>query len=84
MSDSPDPMIPVPVPPLAVLLLTMQERMGRPLTKIEVIIARDHCHCIMMPRSQMLAMERERGYVDVDPNNVWDAWLQFLSEQGGH
>lgn len=81
MSDSPDPLIPVPVPPLAVLLLTMQERMQRPLTKIEVIIARDNCQCVMLPRSRMLEMERERGYADVDPNNVWESWLAFLSRR---
>lgn len=83
MSDAPDDLIPVPIPPLAVLLLTLQERMQRPLTKLEVIIARDNCHCVMLPRSQMLEMERERGYPDVDPNNVWDSWLAFLNTRQG-
>ena len=81
MSDPHDPLIPVPIPDLAVLLHTLQERQGRPLTKIEVMIARDHCHCVMLPLSKKLEMDRARGYPDVDPANVWESWQAFLGNR---
>jgi hypothetical protein len=81
MPDTQESLTPVPVPPLAVLLLTLQERMQRPLTKLEVIIARDNCHCVMMTQQQKLALEDERGYPDVDPNHVWESWQAFLSKR---
>lgn len=77
MSDQDDPLIPVPIPDLGVLLLTLQQRQQRPLTKIEVLIARDHCHCVMLPLSQKLQRDQERGYPDVDPADVWDSWQAF-------
>ena len=81
MEHPDDPLIPVPIPALAALLLALEERKQRPLTKIEVLIARDHCHCVMLPQSQKRAMELERGYADVEPENVWESWLAFKNQR---
>ncbi len=83
MSDPHDPLMPVPIPALAALLMALEERKQRPLTRLEVIIARDHCHCVMLPLSQKRAMDEARGYADVDPENVWESWSQFLATHKG-
>ncbi len=81
LPDPDDPLIPVPMPALVVLLLELQERLQRPLTRVEGLIARDHCHCVMLPRSRQLEMAVERGYTDIDPNTVWESWQAFLASR---
>lgn len=72
-----DPLVPVPIPPLAVLLLALERQKGAPLTEDEVLDARDNCVCMMLPVSKRDAMAESRGYRDIDPAECWEEWLAF-------
>jgi hypothetical protein len=72
-----EPLVPVPIPPLGILLLHLEEQKGAPLTQQEVIDARDKAVCMMMRLSHKQALEDKRGYRDVDPGNVWVDWQAF-------
>ena len=79
--DSPqEPLVPVPIPALGVLLLNIEKKKGEPLSQAEVLDARDKAVCMMLPPSAKVAMEEKRGYRDIDPENVWEEWLQFRAE----
>ena len=75
-----DRLIPVPVPALGVLLLNLEKQKGAPLSEAEVIEARDKAVCMMLPLSAKVQMDEKRGYRDIDPENVWAAWLAFKAE----
>lgn len=67
----------VPVPALVAVLLNLEKRKGSALTETEVIEARDTAVCIAMPRSALEAVIEARGYLDIDPEDAWEAWLAF-------
>lgn len=69
-----DPLIPVPIPALVTLLIASEREKGAPLTEEEVLEIRDNCGCMMLPLSQKRKAEAERGYSDIDPDNVWTDW----------
>lgn len=75
-----DPLIPVPIPALGVLLLHLENQKGSSLTEEEVISARDKAVCMMLPLSKKNALDEKRGYRDIDPENVWPEWLAFRQE----
>lgn len=77
---STEPLVPTPVPALAVLLLNLEKQKGSPLTEAEALEARDKAACIMLPLSQKRAMDQARGYRDIDPENVWEEWLAIRDE----
>ena len=79
-----DPLIPVPIPALGVLLLNLEKQEGAPLSESEVIEARDKAVCMMLPLSAKVQMEEKRGYRDIDPENVWVEWLAFKAEAQGN
>jgi len=78
-----DPLVPVPVPALGVLLLAVEGQKCAPLTQQEVLQVRDSAVCIVMPLSVRTAMEAKRGYRDIDPENVWKEWLIFRAQAAG-
>ena len=67
-------LVPVPIPALVALLLSLERQRGRPLTEAEVWEARDKAVCIMMPISVRDKMIERRGYDDIDPENAWAEW----------
>jgi hypothetical protein len=75
-----DPLIPVPIPALGVMLLHLEKQKGSALTQVEVISARDKAVCMMLPLSKKNALDEKRGYRDIDPENVWAEWLAFRQE----
>jgi hypothetical protein len=79
-----DPLIPVPIPALGVLLLNLEKQKGGPLSESEVIETRDKAVCIMLPLSAKVQMDEKRGYRDIDPENVWVEWLAFKAETQGN
>ena len=79
-----DPLIPVPIPALGVLLLNLENQKGAPLSESEVIEARDKAVCMMLPLSAKVQMDEQRGYRDIDPENVWVEWLAFKAEAQGN
>jgi hypothetical protein len=62
------------IPSLAAQLLAAERKAGRPLTRAEVEALRDRAPSIVMEPRDARAMERVRGYADVDPGAVWEHW----------
>jgi hypothetical protein len=83
VDDPADPLIPVPIPALGILLLNLEKQKGSPLSEQEVLEIRDKAVCIMLPLSAKYAMDEKRGYHDVNPENVWPEWKKFRAEALG-
>ncbi|OBV11021.1 hypothetical protein [Erythrobacter dokdonensis] len=64
------------VPALVAVLLNKEREKGSPLTEAEVIEIRDTSEVIAATREQHLEVIKERGYLDIDPENVWEAWQE--------
>ena len=79
MSDS-DNLVIYPVPSLVATLLNRERAKGNPLTEEEVIQIRDACPSIAMRHETARAMDEERGYKDIDPENCWEEWLAARGE----
>jgi uncharacterized protein YegJ (DUF2314 family) len=75
-----EPLVPVPIPALSVLLLHLEKQKGAPLSEQEVSETRDKAACIMLPLSAKRAMDEKRGYQDINPENVWLEWQAFRAE----
>ncbi|MEM7702740.1 MAG: hypothetical protein AAF251_12440 [Pseudomonadota bacterium] len=68
------------VPALVAVLLNKEREKGAPLTEQEVIQLRDTSEAIVMTREQHLEVIEGRGYLDIDPENVWEAWQEARKE----
>jgi hypothetical protein len=66
-------LVPVFMPALHPLLLALEAREG-PLTEARVLQARDEAACMMMAPRDAQALERSRGYRDIDPGLAWEQW----------
>lgn len=64
----------VHVPALVAVLLVKEKDKGSPLTEEEVIEIRDQSQCIAMPLYAKRKVDEGRGYIDIDPGNVWEEW----------
>lgn len=64
----------VPIPPLVTVLLSQERAKGSPLTEAEVLQIRDGVICMTMRVSAARKLAEERGYDDIDPENVWEEW----------
>lgn len=76
-------LMPVPIPALCVLLTHLEKRKGAPLSREEVLTARDRADCIMLPLSIKQRMDIARGYADIDLENAWQGWLAFRQWSAG-
>lgn len=65
------------VPPLIALLLSKESEKGSPLTEDEVNSIRDNATAISLDRDAALEMAKIRGYLDINPENCWEEWLDF-------
>lgn len=74
-----DPLCLVHVPALVVLLKAAEDRKGSPLTEAEVVQIRDKAACIALPFSAACALEDERGYPDIVPEDCWKEWQRVRS-----
>jgi len=63
------------IPALVVVLVAKKKEAGRELTREEVESIRDSATAIRVPIETARDMVRERGYLDIDPENVWKEWL---------
>ena len=70
----------VHVPALVAVLINAEDQKGSALTEHEVIEIRDTSQCIAMPLDVAEKVAEERGYSDIDPENVWQEWLQVKAE----
>jgi hypothetical protein len=64
----------VHVPALVAVLLSKEREKGSPLTESEVVEIRDSAECIAMPMFAKQKVDESRGYLDIDPENVWEEW----------
>ncbi|WP_312267815.1 hypothetical protein [Pseudescherichia sp.] len=63
------------IPALVVVLIAKEKEAGRELTRKEVESIRDSATAIRVPIETARDMVRERGYLDIDPENAWEEWL---------
>lgn len=65
------------IPALVVVLLSKERETGRELTQQEVEATRDSATAIRVPVDVAKEMIKERGYLDIDPEDVWEEWLLY-------
>jgi len=75
-----DEVLIIPVPALVAVLLNKEKEKGSPLTENEVIEIRDNAACIAMQQHALDAIEKSRGYQDIDPEQVWEQWQVARTE----
>lgn len=66
--------VPTIMPSLVALLHASEQRAGRPLTQSEVEALVDGCPAIAMELRHTIALERARGYADIEPRRAWAHW----------
>ena len=66
--------VPTIVPSLVALLMATERSRGRPLTQSEVEALVSSSTAIAMDPSDVLALERSRGYADIEPELAWEQW----------
>jgi len=62
------------IPPLAALLAARESEQGRALTRDEVEAVRDGAVVMTLELADARAMERARGYADLEPERAWEQW----------
>ena len=65
------------IPALVVVLLSKERETGRELTQQEVEAIRDSATDILVPVDFSKVMIKERGYLDIDPEDVWEDWVLY-------
>ncbi|HEE9946125.1 hypothetical protein [Citrobacter freundii] len=61
------------IPALIVILIDKEQDIGRELT-------RDEVESIRLPAEAAEDIIRERGYRDIDPENVWREWQAYKAD----
>lgn len=62
------------VPSIASVLLAAERESGGPLTRKQVEAIVEKGVCMAMPYDVARALERKRGYADLDPELAWEQW----------
>jgi hypothetical protein len=65
------------IPALVAVLVAKEKDAGRELTCEEVESIRDSATAIRVPFEVAQDMVRERGYLDINPENVWEEWRDY-------
>ncbi|HCJ6372499.1 MULTISPECIES: hypothetical protein [unclassified Citrobacter] len=68
------------IPALIVVLIDKEQDMGRELIRDEVESIRDGATAIRLSAEVAEDIIRERGYRDIDPENVWREWLAYKAD----
>ncbi|BCJ06800.1 hypothetical protein PRtIB026_A34460 [Pseudomonas sp. RtIB026] len=76
---STDPLCLVFVPALVSLLKAAEDRKGSQLNEDEVLEIRDNATATAIPFSVAVALEKERGYEDIAPEECWKEWQRVRS-----
>jgi hypothetical protein len=66
--------VPTFVPALRVTLAAVERERGKRLTQAQVLKIRDEAPCIALGAREINAMDRSRGYADLDPELAWEQW----------
>jgi hypothetical protein len=67
-------LVPTIIPPLVSLLAAAERSRGMPLTKRELEELVASSPAIAMEPRRALAVERSRGYADIEPELAWEQW----------
>lgn len=70
----PGELVPVIIPSVVAMLGAMENKNGRPLTRVEVEELVDKAPAIAMEPADAITMERSRGYADIEPELAWEQW----------
>jgi hypothetical protein len=76
---STDPLFHVFIPALVSLLKAAEDRKGTPLSENEVLGIRDNANTTAVPVSAAFALEEERRFRDIVPEECWKEWQRVLS-----
>jgi len=76
---STDPLCLVFIPTLVSLLKAAEDCKGTPLSEEEVLEIRDNATATAVPFSAAVALEKERGYEDIVPEECWNEWQRVRS-----
>lgn len=68
------------IPALIVVLIDKEQDMGRELIRDEVESIRDGATAIRLSAEVAEDIIRERGYRDIDPENVWREWQAYKAD----
>lgn len=68
------------IPALVIILKAEEDKKGAPLTEAEVLAIRDKAVCMVMPLSAAEALNRSRGYSDIDPEQCWEEWCEARTQ----
>ncbi|HDG1711453.1 TPA: hypothetical protein PFE25_004681 [Kluyvera ascorbata] len=68
------------IPALIIVLIDKEQDMGRELTRDEVESIRNDATAIRLPAEAAEDIIRERGYRDIDPENVWREWQAYKAD----
>jgi len=82
MTTHNDNLIIVPVPALLAVLLNLENKKGSPLTRLEVLAARDNAESIVMPKAAYDQVVAARGYDDIEPEHAWEQWCAVKETPG--
>jgi hypothetical protein len=66
--------VPTIMPPLIALLVATENRLGRALTRAEVDALVNEAPAMAISQRHAMALERARGYADLEPRLAWDQW----------
>lgn len=62
------------IPSLSALLLRAEQLNKGELTREQVEKIRDEASVVALPRDTVRALEKSRGYKDIDPERAWGQW----------
>lgn len=62
------------MPSLLAILIAAERSAGRSLDRDEVVATRDAATCMAVALVDAIALERSRGYADLEPERVWEQW----------
>ncbi|ATD01561.1 hypothetical protein [Pseudoalteromonas spongiae] len=68
------------IPPLVALLIRAEELKEAELTEAEVIKIKDTSSYVLVPEDVAVATAENRGYADIDSENVWEEWQKIRTE----
>ncbi len=75
----PEPMVPVFLNPLALLLAGRERQKGSPLTEAEVLEVRDEAACTQVSLSRAekfyASLDAQMPIPRLDPERIWEQWL---------
>ncbi|MBI5820732.1 MAG: hypothetical protein HZA88_17320 [Verrucomicrobia bacterium] len=78
---NPDRLTLLYIPSLAALLVNVEGKLGRELTRKEVEILRDQATVMAAdPEKVRVLEEKRRGYKDLDPANVWEEYQRLRAQ----